>query len=211
MSRLNFVVVYSPKITLISIKEPQYLTVFTVVEMKLYCVPLELLEIVYGIGKLFLQIRLDYAEDNRSGNQCAYNLVRIGLDFCICQDYLWLDLLCVCEVISSTFITTEVSSDLYLLVFMWDCTVCGDTFVWKVNSSPVGGERERVELNRPVLELSVCGPARPLSLLISTSVYRGGVWNSFSSVSHPEWLWRERAYPNKTASQSCFWAPGCFV
>ncbi len=37
----------------------------------------------------------------------------------------------------------RLSSGMYLLVFMWDCTACSETFVWKVNSSPVGRERAR--------------------------------------------------------------------
>jgi len=78
----------------------------------------------------------------------------------------------------------RLSSGMYLLVFMWDCTACSDTFVWKVNSSPVGGERVH---SPPVLKLSVCGPARPQTpqktftlsfvLLISTSVFTEmGFW-----------------------------------
>lgn len=88
---------------------------------------------------------------------------------------------------------------MYLLVFMWDCTACSDTFVWKVNSSPVGGERVQ---SPPVLKLSVCGPARPQtpqknfpsffpSPHLYLCVYGGGVLNCFFCISRPEWFWNE--------------------
>lgn len=88
---------------------------------------------------------------------------------------------------------------MYLLVFMWDCTACSDTFVWKVNSSPVGGERVQ---SPPVLKLSVCGPARPQtpqkyfpSFFPSPHLYLcvsgDGVLNCFFCASYPEWLWNE--------------------
>ncbi len=98
----------------------------------------------------------------------------------------------------------RLSSGMYLLVFMWDCTACSDTFVWKVNSSPVGGERER---ERERAEHSCLKTRRVWSCTSSDTrknfpsffpsphlylrVYGGGVWNCFSCISHPEWLWNE--------------------
>ncbi len=98
----------------------------------------------------------------------------------------------------------RLSSGMYLLVFMWDCTACSKTFVWKVNSSPVGRERERA---RASAEPSCLKTRRVWSCTSSDTrknfpsffpspylylcVQGGGVWNCFSCTSHPEWLWNE--------------------